>query len=237
MNPRETVEDPEGQTRNDTTSSANKTVEPSQTRTKGTGMTLTRRTFAFGALGACALLGLGSVKFIASKPLCRPPGGQDEEHLISGCLHCEKCREICPKTAITPAHIEDGFINARTPKLDFKQGWCDFCENEPGGPKCIEVCPTKALALRGDEVIILGKAVLNRDWCLAAKGMGCHECVDACNYDALHLDYDNVPLVDDQACNGCGACEYVCISLSAGSITAGATDRAIIIVPAEEAVS
>ena len=77
-------------------------------------------------------------------------------------------------------------------------------------------------------------AEINRDWCLAAKGMGCHECVDVCNYEALELGADNVPVVDVDACNGCGACELACISLSAGSITAGATDRAIVVRPTEE---
>ena len=51
---------------------------------------------------------------------------------------------------------------------------------------------------------------------------------------ALELGADNVPVVDVDACNGCGACELACISLSAGSITAGATDRAIVVRPTEE---
>ena len=38
---------------------------------------------------------------------------------------------------------------------------------------------------------IIGKAEINRDWCLAAKGMGCHECVDVCNYEAPELGADN----------------------------------------------
>ena len=200
---------------------------------KATGMS--RRTFAIGAVGACALVGLGGAKYLPSKTLLRPPGGQDEAHLVSGCLHCEKCREMCPKNAIAPGHIEHGVLNARTPRMNFKGGGCDFCEMEPGGPKCIAACPTHALEEVDSAQVIIGKAVLNRDWCLAAKGMGCHECVDACQYEALDLGADLVPIVDTEACNGCGACEFVCISLSAGSITAGATDRAIIVVPTEEA--
>lgn len=211
------------------------TSEPAGKPTK-TRSGFTRRTFAFGALGACALFGLGGLTYLPSKTLCRPPGGQDEEHLIAGCIHCEKCREICPKGVIGPAHIEDGILNARTPKMYFKRGWCDFCENEPNGPKCIEVCPTGALAAGGIEPIIIGKAVLNRDWCLAAKGMGCRDCVDACTYDAMEIGSDHVPIVKLDACNGCGACELACISLSAGSITYGATDRAIVVRPTEEVV-
>ncbi len=196
---------------------------------------VSRRTFALGAVGACAVLGLGGVKYLPSATLVRPPGGQDEDALVRGCLHCERCREACPRFAIAPAHIEDGILNARTPRMNFRSGWCDFCENEPGGPRCVDVCPTGALAGTNPSSAIIGRAVLNRDWCLAAKGMGCHECVDVCEYEAIELGYDNVPVVDAEKCNGCGACEWACISLSSGSITAGATDRAIVIKPVEEA--
>lgn len=197
---------------------------------------VSRRTFTFGALGALALFGLGSVTLLPNKPLCRPPGGQDEDSFLEGCIHCERCREICPRTAIAPTKIEKGLLVARTPSMNFKQGWCDFCEEIEGGPRCIAVCPTNALR-KDTEVatVIIGKAVLNRDWCLAAKGMGCHVCVDECRYEALELGYDKVPVIDFDACNGCGACENVCISLSSGSITVGATDRAIIVIPTEEA--
>lgn len=200
----------------------------------GAGHAVSRRTFALGAVGACAVIGLGGVKYLPSKTLLRPPGGQDEEQLVRGCLHCERCREICPKHAIAPAHLEDGILNARTPRMDFKAGWCDFCENEPGGPKCVAVCPTHALSSPDPSKAIIGKAVLVRDWCLAQRGMGCHECVDVCQYEAIELGYDGVPVVDMDACNGCGACELACISLSAGSIGVGATDRAIVIRPVDE---
>lgn len=201
---------------------------------KKRGPAVTRRTFAFGAVGALALFGLGGVKFLGTTKVCRPPGAQDEDRFISACIHCEKCREICPKNAIAPTNIEQGFLVARTPRMNYRQGWCNFCEDVLGGPRCIAVCPT--LALKTDDVskVVIGKAVLNRDWCLAAKGMGCHECVDACNYDALEIGYDNVPVVKVDACNGCGACEYKCISLSSGSISTGATDRAIVVRPTEE---
>jgi ferredoxin-type protein NapG len=32
-------------------------------------------------------------------------------------------------------------------------------------------------------------------------------------------------------CNGCGACESVCVSLKEGSISSGATKRAIVVEP------
>lgn len=54
---------------------------------------------------------------------------------------------------------------------------------------------------------------------LALGGMGCHSCQDACNYDAITLDSSAVPVVDTNKCNGCGACEEACISLSSGSLS------------------
>mgnify|MGYP000788137602 FL=1 len=39
--------------------------------------------------------------------------------------------------------------------------------------------------------------------------------------------------IDENKCNGCGACESVCVSLQNGSISAGATERAIVVRPLE----
>ena len=39
--------------------------------------------------------------------------------------------------------------------------------------------------------------------------------------------------IDQGKCNGCGACESVCVSLQNGSISAGATERAIVVRPLE----
>ena len=39
--------------------------------------------------------------------------------------------------------------------------------------------------------------------------------------------------IDRDKCNGCGACESVCVSLQNGSISAGATERAIVVRPLE----
>lgn len=197
----------------------------------------TRRTFVIGAAGTCVLLGLGATRFIPTNELLRPPGAQDEDTLITGCIRCGKCREVCPQNAIGVAHIEDGFLNARTPLMDFKSGWCNFCEDVEGGPRCAQVCPTHAIPqLASTESVILGKAELNRNWCLAARGMGCHECVDHCPYDAMEIGSDSVPVVRFDACNGCGACEFHCISMSSGALIDGASDRAILVKPVSVAL-
>ncbi len=197
---------------------------------------ISRREFTLGIVGSCAVLALGcGATFAPRSALNRPPGGQDETHLLSACIHCEKCREVCPQNAIAPAHLEDGIMCMRTPRMDFKAGWCNFCEDVEGGPRCIAACPT--LALHGDNITpqntVIGVARLVPEWCLAVRGTGCHSCVDACPYGALSLDEDHIPVVDETICNGCGACEYSCISLRTGIITEGETDRAITVHPLE----
>ena len=76
---------------------------------------ITRRALCVGLGGTAALLGLGAVRYAGSAPLVRPPGGQDEEALVSACIRCEKCYEVCPRGVIAPAHLEDGILNMRTP--------------------------------------------------------------------------------------------------------------------------
>ena len=39
--------------------------------------------------------------------------------------------------------------------------------------------------------------------------------------------------INEGLCNGCGACESVCVSLQNGSISSGARERAIVIRPLE----
>ena len=204
------------------------------------GNSLTRRTLCIGVGATVAMAGLGALRYVGSEPLVRPPGGQDEARLVSACIRCEKCYEACPRGVIVPAHIEDGLLGMRSPALKFDADFCDYCADENGGePLCVKVCPTEALALPADataETTIIGKAVLIREWCLAwDKNNGCRFCYDACPYEAIELDENGRPVVVPDNCNGCGACQSVCVSQKEGSYTTGATSRAIIVVPESEA--
>ncbi len=199
---------------------------------------MTRRTLCLGVGGAVAMLSLGGLRYAAAQPVIRPPGGQDEDRLVASCIRCEKCYEICPRDVITPAHIEKGLLAMRTPTFDFSRNWCDWCTEENGGdPLCVRSCPTEALSLFPGATArstVIGKAAITTDWCLAYKLIGCRFCYDACPYEAITLDENGRPSVVAEACNGCGACESVCVSLQAGSISEGATARAIVVHPIDE---
>ncbi len=199
---------------------------------------MSRRAFSLGCGGAVALLALGGLKFVPAEAQVRPPGGQDYEKLVSACVRCERCVEVCPNSAFSLAHLEDGILGVRMPVANFNVGWCDFCEEANGGdPLCVRACSTGALSLpegASYENTVIGKAVLIRDWCLAYnRANGCRFCYDACPYEAIELDQYNRPVVIDDKCVGCGACQTVCVSQKEGSIAVGSTSRAIIVVPEE----
>ncbi|MDR1422860.1 MAG: 4Fe-4S dicluster domain-containing protein [Coriobacteriales bacterium] len=194
---------------------------------------ITRRSLVTGVGGTVALCALGGVRFAGTTPLVRPPGGQDFERLTAACIRCEKCVEVCPRHVVKPAHIEHGILGMRTPTLNFDRDWCNWCEEENNGhPLCVEVCPTEALSLpegAEQETTILGIAELDSSVCLAYLDLSCRFCYDACPFEAIHLDENHRPSIITEKCNGCGACEAVCVVFENASISADAKERAVMI--------
>lgn len=171
---------------------------------------------ALGVVGMAAVGGVG-VALAGQDELLRPPGAQDETRFLKLCLKCDRCRSVCPQTCITISTLEQGLINARTPRLDFHKGYCDFCG------KCADVCPTGAILPGFDEAVDrVGVAVIDEDECLAFSGSGgCRKCIEECPYEAI-VAVAGVPRVIADSCNGCGICEHACPS---GSLRAFSGDR------------
>jgi ferredoxin-type protein NapG len=189
---------------------------------------LTRRGLIGGAVGAALLLGIGGgAKYaFGEASLLRPPGGQDEERFLAACVKCDRCRSACPYDAITVASINDGFLNARTPKMTFRVGryrksneeslgrfagegggFCNFCG------LCIKNCPTEALVPFDPDTEWIGQAVIDEGLCIAFQNEGgCRKCVDECPFDAVTLNNQSHPVIDLAKCNGCGVCENICPS-------------------------
>lgn len=190
-------------------------------------MALTRRDFIGVAAATAVLGGTGGLTFLMgnNQLMLRPPGGQNENRLNGLCVKCDRCRSVCPLECISVAHVEDGLLQARTPKLDFHRGYCDFCN------RCIEVCPTQALQPFDPSVQKIGVAEVRPERCIAWTNPGsCVKCEEVCRFDAIHF-VDGLPVVDAEACNGCGECEFHCPALVYTSLSSGET-RGITVVPA-----
>jgi len=58
------------------------------------------------------------------------------------CIGCRLCMMVCPFGAI---HVSTTDLAGREKVAAFK---CDLRVDRPGGPACVEACPTKALSLK-----------------------------------------------------------------------------------------
>lgn len=57
------------------------------------------------------------------------------------CIACKLCMMVCPFGAIQTTEMR---VGERTKRAAVK---CDLCVDRPGGPACVEACPTKAITL------------------------------------------------------------------------------------------
>jgi MauM/NapG family ferredoxin protein len=154
--------------------------------------------------------------------LVRPPGA-NEEDLLSRCIRCGECVNVCPTDAIQPSHSATELEALWAPRLVPRLGYCDFSCNS-----CGQVCPTGAipeLALDEKRRTPIGIARIDRERCIPwAEGRDCIVCEEMCPVPekAIRVDEqgkeepDGVrpsilrPVVVERLCIGCGICEYHC---------------------------
>lgn len=191
---------------------------------------VTRRDFVVGVIGIGTLFmcGFSANAFSDDVHILRPPGIGNEKRFESLCLKCDRCRSVCPQNCIIESHVEDGFKIARSPKLTFKRGYCDFCG------QCADVCPTGAIthdiAARPHEI---GAAEIDENECLAYNGGGCRKCVDVCPEQAVYLE-GSLPHVNSDACTGCGMCFKECPSESLRAFSGSRDHRGINVYPSKD---
>ncbi len=195
---------------------------------------LTRRDFLATAGVVAGLAAAGGV-FNRLEPVpvfLRPPGAVDEADFLARCIRCQKCLSVCPPRIIQPLSVVESIGAAATPIIDFSRNYCDFCESDPADrPRCASACPTGALVPIEGKPTINGIAVVDKKSCIAWDWIGCTACIDACPQDAIHLDDKSRPVVDDEACDGCGLCELICPNTSLRAYGDAATGKGIVVVP------
>lgn len=155
-------------------------------------------------------------------PLLRPPGAGEDKDFLAACIRCGQCVFACPTDVLHLAGPASA-LSAGTPYLNSRENPCNLCEGLDQ-LECIQACPTDALAW-GPEVaeldlydrlptIRMGVAVIDKETCLAWNEQICRSCLHACPFPdvAISLDEMNRAYIVEDACIGCGLCDYACLT-------------------------
>ena len=143
-----------------------------------------------------------------------PPGSLSYDNLSTRCTGCQLCVSECPNDVLRPS---SDLMHLMQPTMSYEHGYC-----RPECTRCSDVCPAGAIKpLDGVEKssIQIGHAVFIKKNCVAITDeVECGNCARHCPAGAIEmvmLDENDeespmVPAVNEAACIGCGACEYVC---------------------------
>lgn len=204
---------------------------PGWSRTEGTGEATAdkgRRGFLTGAglfLGATAVRAKrkkvdGGLAVVLDKqkperktPLV-PPGAQGMRHFYQHCTACQLCVSVCPNQVLRPSGTLEHLMQ---PESSYERGYC-----RPECTRCADVCPTGAIrpiTREEKSSVQIGHAVWIKSNCLpVVDGTACGHCARRCPAGAISMvpmDADNpnsprIPVVNEERCIGCGACENLC---------------------------
>ena len=145
-----------------------------------------------------------------------PPGSLSFDHFAQHCTGCQLCVSECPNEVLRPS---SDLMHLMLPVMSYEHGHC-----RPECTRCSEVCPAGAIfKVDKDEKssIQIGHAVWIKKNCVPITDeVECGNCARHCPTGAIEmvpLDEENeespmVPAINEAACIGCGACEYVCPS-------------------------
>lgn len=199
-----------------------------------------RRLFLLGSVTAAATAALAEDKVKYDGGLARiedrvaparqtpltPPGSLSAANLASRCTGCQLCVAECPNDVLRPSA---SLTSLMQPVMSYERGYC-----RPECTRCSEVCPAGAIrpVTRADKSAIhIGHAVWIRKNCVpVADGKPCGNCASHCPAGAITMvPLDGaggaeeeqgqgrgeprrlmIPVVNEELCIGCGACENLC---------------------------
>ena len=145
-----------------------------------------------------------------------PPGSLSFQNLATRCTGCQLCVSECPNNVLRPS---SDLMHLMLPTMSYERGYC-----RPECTRCSDVCPAEAIKPLDDiekSSIQIGHAVWIKKNCVVLTDeVECGNCARHCPSGAIEmvpLNADDeespmIPAINEAACIGCGACEYVCPS-------------------------
>ena len=143
-----------------------------------------------------------------------PAGALSLKNFSDHCTACQLCVSVCPNQVLRPS---TSLMTLMQPEMSYERGYC-----RPECTKCSDVCPAGAIrpvSVEEKSSIQIGHAVVCLDNCVVnVDEVSCGNCARHCPAGAISMvrkDPDNprslrIPVVNEERCIGCGACENLC---------------------------
>ena len=143
-----------------------------------------------------------------------PAGALSARNFAQHCTACQLCVSVCPNEVLRPS---TDLKKLMQPEMSYERGYC-----RPECTKCAEVCPAGAIhpISRADKSSIqIGHAVWIKANCVPlTDGVECGNCARHCPSGAIQMvpsdrndpESIKIPIINEERCIGCGACEALC---------------------------
>ena len=143
-----------------------------------------------------------------------PPGSLSAKDFAQHCTACQLCIAECPNQVLRPSESLETLMQ---PTMEYERGYC-----RPECTRCSQVCPTGAIrpiTVEEKTAHQIGHAVWIKENCLpVTDGVSCGNCARHCPVGAIEMvpldenaeEWTEIPVVNEEICIGCGACENLC---------------------------